>query len=433
MTALCGGGASEPVAGYTGTITLDGTSIAAYLALIGEAAAAETLAPLIAGAVLVVEVFCSGDPPADPGINSTTVQNALDFGHPAVSIPAIGQIKDWFLHQYWCQVCTCTSGTAPTCGTPSSPGAVTQNPGLPQQGNAQCFDNSYTIDMTDPGSGVVVTDLTQKFVPVAGTAVTVTDGSIGGGAGVTMQMWPLQPGVTRIDFHGSVTQFDSAAPTSDFYAASMCFGSSTSAGTCTAICSTDNGLGSIQGQSFPRGNIAVWPSTATYWGISSRRVHGTTGTPKPQSIAMEAIAQCTQASLGCCPPPPTDPNISSRLDQIYGLVQNLYSIIPVRVPNYAAGAAHSGLSDGGTLALASTTIALRVVFDTLPVAYGEVIGVPNTFIDIGWISPVTNEGVEAGVRVTRSTQVIALPEASSAIDYTFPSGASVTITELQAG
>jgi len=70
---------------------------------------------------------------------------------------------------------------------------------------------------------------------------------------------------------------------------------------------------------------------------------------------------------------------------------------------------------------------------TLPAVYGVEAGTPLTYFDIGWVSPVTAEGVEAGIRITRQTQAIPLPEATTSLDYSLQPGEVVTITELQAG
>jgi len=433
MTALCGGGASEAITGYTGTITLDGTSIAAYLALIGEAEAAAILAPLIAGAVLVVDLFCSTDPPDDPGIDESVVQDALNFGEPAVSIAAIGKIKDWFLHSYWCQVCTCSSGATPSCGTPSSPGDVGGATGLPGSGNSSCFDNTYSLTLTNPASGETNADWTQKWLPVNGAASTVTDGSIGASGGETFQMYPIPAGINQVDFRGSLTVVDSHYDGTLNAAVAVCLGSASTAGTCNNIATTANGIGPIA-QTIQKGNLATWPSSATHWGISSRILHSSTAPANsPQTWQIEAVAACDQASLGCCPPPPTDPNISTRLDQIYALVQVLYSLIPVRVPNYAAGTAHTGLTGQGNISLESTTIAVKVQITELPDVYGVIDGSPLTYLEAGWITPTNNQGVSEGMRISRSTQTFELPAATSALDYTLQPGEEVTITELQAG
>jgi hypothetical protein len=111
----------------------------------------------------------------------------------------------------------------------------------------------------------------------------------------------------------------------------------------------------------------------------------------------------------------------------------LMAHIPFRVPTYVLGVSTPGLSGGGNLVLQSTTIAIQVQITTLPPAYGEVFGSPNTYLDFGWITPATSEGPEAGIRITRSTQVFPLPEATLSVDYSLPAGALITIGELQAG
>jgi hypothetical protein len=121
------------------------------------------------------------------------------------------------------------------------------------------------------------------------------------------------------------------------------------------------------------------------------------------------------------------------LQQILNELTLLETLIPARPPNYAAGTSHSGLSGSGSVSLQTTTIAVRLTFTTVPGYVSGVSGTPETLLGLGWISPVTNEGVEAGIRISRATQVFPLPEATSSVDYTFASGAVATLDELQAG
>jgi hypothetical protein len=432
MTDLCDGGTSEPVTGYTGTITLDGTSIAAYLALIGEAAAAETLAPLIAGAVLVAEDFCGSDPPADPGISSSTVTDALNFTDPATSIAAIAQIKDWFLHSYWCKICTCATGPAPTCGTPSSPGTVTQNPGVPGTGNAGCFDNTFSVSALNPSSGFVATDITNKLLPTTGVSASVTDAVIDGRTSQAILMWEIPPGITGITFKYAVVQQDPGYTGGAHLEVDICFGSETSSGQCNSLVSCSSPPFS---SSFPvePGSPFYWPSGSTYYAVVSTVTHDAGATGVTEAITVEMIGACSGPALGCCPPPPTDPNISSRLDQIYGLLTTIYSMIPEPVTTYVAGTVHSGLSGGANLSLDVNTIAILVVIDTLPSNYGLVVGFPNTYFNVGWLTPTNDEGPTAGIRISRATETFELPQATSAVDYSLPAGQIITITELQAG
>lgn len=432
MTTLCGGGASEAKSTYTGSIVLQGTSIAAALALVGEAAAAEVLAPLIAGTTLLVEVFCGDDPPADPGIDQDVINAALDFSNPGPSLEAIGQIKDWFLHWYWCQVCTCSSGSIPNCGAPSSVPGINQSPGLPNQSNQGCFNNSYNASSTIPSSGFFQTDITQKLLAVAGAASNVTDGYSGGNFGLHIPMYPIPAGVTKVQFGADTIVRDPVSGTNGHLAASICVGTSSSAGTCNDLfnLSTTN---DVYAQAIVQGNALTWPTGSTHWSVTQVCNGQSAAAGATESAAMTAVADCAGAQLGCCPPPPTDPNIAYKLDQILGLVSTIYSIIPVRVPNYAALTDHSGLTGQDTISLGDGTIAIRVVVDTLPAVYGQIDSLPDTFFDIGWVTPITNEGPEAGIRLSRTTQIIPLPEASSGISYSFEPGESVTITELLAG
>src|SRR5262249_13109701 len=87
----------------------------------------------------------------------------------------------------------------------------------------------------------------------------------------------------------------------------------------------------------------------------------------------------TDLNTSCCAP---DPMVETRLNQIYALVQEIYSIIPVRVPNYAAGAAHAGLTGQGNISLDPTTIALKIEITQLPASYGVKDAFPDRYFGV---------------------------------------------------
>ena len=63
---------------------------------------------------------------------------------------------------------------------------------------------------------------------------------------------------------------------------------------------------------------------------------------------------------------------------------------------YAAGVAYTGLSGSGSQALTSTCIAIRIDVTTIPTIIGVDSGEPDYYFDMGFISPLTNEGPGGG-------------------------------------
>ena len=430
MTTVCGGGTSQPRTGYASNISASSSAISDGIIAMGYPEAAAALSLLIGGLTLYLPTYCATDPPADPGISPTDVADALNVFSPQISGPAILKIEQWFSSWYWYTVCECASVTTPSAPTPSDPGGVTQNPGLPGGPNGTCFDNNYTATMNTPGSGVTIVDATPALLPTSGSSVTGST-VIGSFSGVTANYWPFPPGITHLDVLSKLILADDGLGSAEHLVCAFYTGDSSG----TMASSQQVAIADQSGASttpIPHPNAFVWPAASTTYGISCVKPFSVHSTGVAESVTMEAVGTCNGPALQpeCCPP---DPAITNKLDQIYRLLLNTYSIVPVQPHTYAVGASHGGLTGGGTQSLDSHTTAIQVTIDTFPDVYGTIAGTPTTYIDVGWITPVTAQGATAGLRVSRGSQVFVLPEATESVDYTFQPGESVTITELQPG
>jgi hypothetical protein len=420
MANPCSPHTSQPAPGVPQVIAVGGAAIASAIAIAGYPTVAELLAPIIVDAPFESATFCAADPPTDPGLNATIISDALNFQDLATSLPAIAQVRDWFLHWYWYQICVCSAGTQPTPPALSNPNTTGgSNPGLPgAQPAGNCWDASYTVTVPAGGTvGICSVDLYQQLLPTAG--------------GVLLK--------TPLASQGSLQHFvliDSTAPThvtmvttGDRIDATNSYGSLLgwfNTTTPTSWTHVENDIG-FSGVVATTGMVPTYP--ASYLGVGAYN-----GDTIAHTMTIEVSFQCSNSTgppqQPCCPP---DPNVAIALQQILSLLETIYSTLPVRVPTYVAGTAHAGLTGGGTIVLAATTIAVQAAVTTLPAVYGVEAGTPLTYFDIGWVSPVTAEGVEAGIRITRQTQAIPLPEATTSLDYSLQPGEVVTITELQAG
>jgi hypothetical protein len=418
VTALCGGGSSGPQPGVQTAVAVGSIGVEAFITALGFPEVAPLVASFIAAALTIDSAsYCSTDPPSDPGLVAGDIADAINFTEPEISIPAQAKIVQWFLSQYWCKICQCSTGVIPSCGTPSSPGPVSSSPGLPSgTTGTPCWD--VTANETTP-SGTVLIDYSADLVPTT-TSHTITAWS----TGAPTTAYTLPPGITSLATHG-ISQPVSGG---DFgLAVYLIFYNSSGTGVGLLQILTDSTGVGVDTTLFPRSI----PSTAVYWQIQAQ------GNSNGIAInwSMEVQFFCPGSGVNdlttsCCPP---DPLLEASLQQILGLVQQIYSMIPVRVPNYAAGTAHSGLTGGGNITLDATTIAVLVTVTQLPDVYSEIAGFPNTYIGIGWITPANNEGPGAGIAISRTSQTIQLPEATSSLDYSLPSGETITVTELQAG
>jgi hypothetical protein len=430
VTAACGGGASQVKPGYVDTVTLNSTGIEAALLTFGQPELAASVAILIGTITLYLPTFCSTDPPADPGLTSTDLLDALNFLDPATSLPAITRIKDWFLHQYWGQVCECVTGTA-SLGTPSNPGPLGTNSGIPTQPNAPCFTKTYTQTSPAPASGSVTTDITAQLVPVSGTSITRT-GSIGG-SGRTLTAWPVDPTITRIHFDAQEISRDPNSPGGN-NALNVNWITWDSGGTQL----DDVGLIQVGGAgsvtwstTIVKGVTGFWTSTATHYAIAANINH-LAGATLTQAAELTSTGTCTGNPLlaECCPP---DPTVTSKLSQLEGLLLSIYQSLPTPITSLSAGTAHAGLTDNGSFSIAGTTIAVRIDVTTLPAYLGVALGDPLFHFDLGYITAAGAEGPYASERVTFSQQVFWLPAVSATIHYSLAPGAVVTITELSRG
>lgn len=182
MTAVCGGGPSGPLPGVPRNVAIEATAVDAAIAILGFPELAAALSPLVVAAPYNTELFCSVDPPADPGLTAQDVSDALDFTNPAVNPAAVQKVLDWWNHQYWYKICGCTTGTATGPGAPSNPGTgVGNNTGLPGPQNAPgCWTASTTI--TVPPNGVelgATNNITAQMMPAGAGPFTPSGYPVG--------------------------------------------------------------------------------------------------------------------------------------------------------------------------------------------------------------------------------------------------------------
>lgn len=150
---LCGGGASSPQVGVPPVVTLTATGIFAFLAKKIDPTAAEVIAGILAASLQFdIGSYCANDPPADPNLQASDIAAAINFTDAADQATAIAKIGQWFLSQYWYTVCQCDGNvTQPTPPTPSNPGPVGLNPGIPNATTgATCWTASTSVTVPPP-------------------------------------------------------------------------------------------------------------------------------------------------------------------------------------------------------------------------------------------------------------------------------------------
>lgn len=424
MTALCGGGPSAPKPGTDSAIALGGTAIDAFVTKLGHANLAGLIGVIASGIAFSTDLFCGTDPPADPGL---TLQDIVDAGNPADPLtffPAAQKIKDWFLHQYWWEVCMCTSTTTPAPPPVGLPPGLGNNNGLPSTTTTgPCFSNSYTITLVpDPatGSGFGHGPIMSQLFPgswlgtcqpepppyhdCSGTwanppawdhfvwTLTSDRPSPGFGVGVeaTFQTGPGTPwGFTQWMINtGATTQSFTVLP-SDI-------------------------------------NIAGGYSNLFFSAASGDRVN-------TYHLTIQVDFYCVgpnNLNGPCCAP---DPLVQNYLQQITAMLQWLIGNQPIPNPllaGYTHGTVHGPFTGSGQFATVGTPLALLVQVTGTGPAQGQEVGSPDRWFNLGWITPEIVGTPYAPQRIVYLTQQMQLPQLVDVINYTLPGGVTATVTEL---
>lgn len=412
MTAICLGGTSSakpiaPAVGYFSGNILEG--IVESIFLISESWASLLVFAAIGTVTIETATFCATDPPSLVWPDATDIAYIVTHVWDVTS-PSYAKLFTVVQNALWYSLCQCNSIPTPAAPTPPTypTTAPVINPGGFATVGTPCLDQiSGTVQLNPgingvyqiwPGSGsstgfyntvgqTIVIRATEYFQVVSGTSTAPANAYI---------KYQDSSGVTQFGQPVYITSPGPYTPGNTYY------GSAT-----YTLPAGARGVQVIIDTSDDTATDLYWVEVQLYCGTP---VGGPT--------------------LNCCPP---DPRILATLQAVQQLLQEVYSIIPARTPNYAALTAHAGLSGNGSITLGATTIAVQTNVTNMPAVYTQIGGTPFTYIGIGWITPVTNEGPQAGIEITRGLQVIPLPDATIAIDYTLPPGEVLQITELLAG
>lgn len=415
MTALCGGGASEPLPLVQPVVQLTAAIAEAIAAGFGVPEMGYPLSLAVAGMSIATVEVCGTDPPPDPGLTQVDILDALNVLEPFVALPAQAKIKDWFLHRYWWQICQCSSVATPPPPVPSNPNTpVGIGTGAPSGGAPQpCWTGSgpvlysSTVQngsewtapwLSDSGPGIPTTIRGRPFtlsVPPPGTTSVSWD--LQPLPGNVRSTWWLGVGQAGGGFGMFVGQLDSAGDPATWRATHP-------------ITPGPNDGYLVEISPFVVGSD-VW--TAGWTGTLSFNCESS----PPNSIVQP-----------CCPP---DPLLSIKLDQLLGLVLDLYGRPGASgIGNYTKGTVHAGLSGSGSIPVHGR---VGVLVDITAQASAPVLpGNPPYLFDQGWLSVLTPDGFIDEKRLTRTQQIWlpALFPISTQFGYFFNPGVTATVTEL---
>lgn len=420
MTAVCGGGTSVPYTLFQEAVTVTSVGVGAFLERLGLGRAAVPVAMALAGVTFVPQQLCAVDPPADPGLTQADLLAVLNFEEAGPAAVAADKIRQWFLSQYWWVLCHCETGTTPSPPSPSDPGGVATDTGLPPGVPAPC----WTAEVGD--SGVFLLDnggLPADFFHFLNQALPQTTTVTVQGPDTRLTTAPAQvlPGgtIANITARWRTTGAFNQVPWVRLLFADI-------AGTVLGGFSiTPNAPTSDQTHVLP-----APPANAHSWYLVN--TFGNTGDIGASWTAtLDFSYQCAtgepQPVLACCPP---DPYLNAQLSQIYGLLQSISDRLALEPTHWVPGAHHGPLSGFGSFPLTGKAVALRVDMVTPPTGTTINDGSPPFYWDAGFITPFVLDSPLRGQRLVFTPETMQLPSFTDTIGYTLLHGCTVDITEL---
>ena len=347
-------------------------------------------------------VLCAGDPPTMPSFTASDVTEIILNTNPFLETTGTSKLNDLIEIAAWYAFCECISG-----GTPAPPAAPTYPTGAPTinppggtpgpttQGCAPAFAQQDSI-----AQFLAITFVPNVPVDSSGYATAPN-----GATSITFQVQNITQGARPAD---AIFEYFVDDPTHTTHYAHV------------TNASVPNGTT----QTF---TVAIPPNVEVIWACEA--YENTAMTTSTNQLQLNVSFNC-QSGSGCCPP---DPSVVATLQQIMAGLNLIYSALPSPVNSYADGTAHAALSGSGNFALGVGALAIKLEVTTLPIAYSEYAGDPTRYLELGWVTFETDAAPFAPQQIAFQTQFYSAPPLATAVHYTLPPGAVVTITEVTAG
>lgn len=424
MTALCGGGPSGVQPGVDAVISLGAIGIATFITTkMGLPDVAPVLAPIVAGLIdLVPSVYCATDPPADPGLTAADVLTAVEVPPTASTFAAQQKIVQWFESQYWWSICHCTGTTTPAPPTPSNPGPIQSNPGIPANSATPCWNVivPWSAPARGTSTGPAYTDLTSVGLPpgtlysgvIASSPVTVNN-----------QFVALPPDISRMAL--TIT-LDQPVSGSGLYVQAQWLEAQDIPP--TIIGEIFDVIMIPVGTSTPFATVTTYPSYVKLSGLVV-----VNGDNIAHSGTLAVTFYCGSTTVGnqpCCAP---DPLLEGELQQILQYVQAIYASLGIPLSSFAEGAAHTSLTGTGTIALNTADVAVKINLTSIQPWVPRSAGNPIRYFEAGHLVFTTSEGAATTLGIRYAEQVFNIPQLGYTLDYNIGDGVVATITELTPG
>lgn len=411
MTALCSGGPSAPKATSPGAAFFTGATLQTILVeVFGLTEAWAALLVYAAGQAIDTPTFCASDPPTLVWPSASDILAILDFdpiNGPAASVKLASVVENGL----WNYLCECTSISTPAPPTPPAyptGGAQVNPPGTGSPTVGHCWDKTFQYNANDEINGLSV--LTEKMFPSASST----------------HVYMFPPGFANLTIIG--TAF-SDGTVNGYANANLIFANADgSLDTPEQFGLSTNNVGGP-----PFANKVTIPSDA--FGLLMQ-TSGLQNAGQNNTISWEVIFDCSPGAnlipvTPCCPP---DPTLQARIDQMYQLLQAIYSGLPSAPNSFSESTVHSGLTASGSFSLGTgPVLAIRVELTTIPTSVGLLVGNPNRYFNAGVITTSAAEGAYRSHEITLSPQIFLLGELVDQIHYTLTPNVVATVTELTRG
>jgi hypothetical protein len=379
---------------------------------------ASALAAIIGVKTYETTTSCSSDPPGWPAAVTLDEQLAVAFnriGSPEW-LSAFGKLNQMLDNVLWYVLCECTGASTPAQPPfpPPPSGAPTPGPPLLTPSSRLCVQATppITSAVADPETSLGALDVSPQLLPYLGTRSVITD--VRGFNTVAYVAPNPMPAYARVvaDFYpGSVQGVNFWVRSGGVYGTAGALSVFNSAP--GASLHQDSGL-----QPVPAGDR--WAIT-----LAAQSGPGVTG---PANVCVEIYGTANPTGLNCCPP---DPELMGLLQQIVGTLTPLQRY---RQPfAYVTGAAHSGLTGTGSVAI-PRCLGIDVTVTAYPSTNYVSGGNPPYIYDLGWISVSEVGGMIQEKRLSQQHYTW-LPEYMALADhfnYFLKPGVTITATELYA-
>lgn len=399
MTALCAGGASEPVPGFSPNVFMSGAAIGALLNNVPTPWAV-AFAALVAGVTYDLGNMCATDPPALPSIAASDMLDLTvgPAGGPSY-FAALNKFYDFVKYWAWFKFCRCSAVATPAPAAPPSAPV-----GLPQ------IDPPVAPPLPALNCGSLRTSKASSHSTIVGVAplpmrMVGSTGQLPGNGPITVQL-------------GMQVLADSTPSGSVTWLVQWFDGTG-------ALLRTDSPAAVASGGSATY--VTTQPVAATQVNIT--HTNGTTGAINTavSTVTIFCNGQLpTNGATGCCPPDPMATGLLTQILQAVTLIQR--QAVPFA---YLSSTVHSGLTGSGNIEI-NGLIGARIDLTTVPPQLGRVGNLPVELFDAGFVTFGTDDGYPQSYRVEHNPHLLLPPRCSAYTDlsYDLHPGVVATITEL---